>query len=391
MRIHIERKIGEKIRKRGSLFSVLVLAGMMLAGCGKEDAASSQEGTDSAEGSELALIGAEVVSVEEAQKTVLMKIENEEITLDDLNLYYIQYLYNNRTGSDALTEDKIQQIQATVVDEIMMETAEYIVAQNTEGVEVSKEKEEEATASAARFFDHFGKDFLGNYGIDAECVNDLFTRQAYITALTDKAVADMSETYLPQLEEEYADLTFHCITYALFPSIQYDADGNPVRNDDGSYVSLSEDELAGQLEKAEELRQRAIAGAQSGDETATLEALIKEYGIAHCSGVERNFEGAYTEQLNNAIKDLKDGEFSQVIKTDAGYMVARMDKVNDEEYKDYNLRYLANQSAKNSITKMQEKWAEQAKLDQVEVDKEVLDRIDLKQLSSYMEQSNLFE
>jgi hypothetical protein len=62
-----------------------------------------------------------------------------------------------------------------------------------------------------------------------------------------------------------------------------------------------------------------------------MEDLIEEYGISHCSGVEKNYEGAYVDELNEVVKSLEEGEISAVIQTDAGYMVTRMDKKNDQE------------------------------------------------------------
>ena len=78
-------------------------------------------------------------------------------------------------------------------------------------------------------YNFFGEDFLDKYGIDYDCIKELFNRQAYISALKDKAISDTQATYKEQYTKEYGDLNFHSLYYALFPSIQYDAEGNPVK------------------------------------------------------------------------------------------------------------------------------------------------------------------
>jgi len=362
-----------KMKRMISLIMISVILMFTLAGCNKTQQASG----------DLSLVGEEVISVKEAKDTVMFTVEDESVTLDEMYLYYIQYLFNNKVKASDLNEGKINELKSTVVSQMMMETVEYLLALQMEEIEVTEETLASVQASADNFYNFFGKDTLSHYGIDKDTVDKVFRKQAYVTAVTGKAIEDLSVTTKEQCEEEYKDLVFHSITYALFPSVEY-KDGVVVKDDQGNAVNLSEDKLKEQLSKAQELRKRAMAGEK------TLEELIEEYDISYCSGVERNYEGAYAAELNDVVKKMENGDFSDVIKTDAGYMVARMDNKNDTEYRDYMITYVANQQAQSLLPKMQEKWAQQAGLDSVAVDETALSAIDAKAICEEMEMKGYY-
>ncbi len=323
----------------------------------------------------------EKVSVEEGKSTVVLSIEDYDVTLSETYLYLIQYCYNNSLDAADVTEIAEAGIIDTTMKQLKLEVVEYLLAVET-GIEPSEEKMAEAKVSAENFYNYFGADFLGTYGIDQACVEDLFVRQAYINTMTDKAVSDLSEEYLAQFEKDYADLKFHTVYYALFPSVEYDAEGNAMKDDAGNAVPLSEDVMKEQLAKAEELRSRALAGE-------SMEDLVTEYGIAHCSGIERNYEGAYAGELNTVVAGLATGDISEVVKTDAGYMVVRMDNPDDLEYKDYMIRYLAYQNANQLLPTMQESWMTQSGAGNIMPDQTVLEQVDVAAICKDMTRRNL--
>ncbi len=365
-----------KIKRIISLILASVMTLALLAGCGNSASTSS--------GDSVSLVGEEVVSVKEAKETVVFTIEDEEITLDEMYLYYIQYLFNNKVTPEEMNDAKKAELDSTVVSQVMVDTVEYLLALQMKELEVKEEDLEQSKVSAENFYNFFGEDTLANYGVDKDTVEELFRKQVYVTAVTNKAIEDLAESNLEQYKEDYKDMNFHSITYALFPSIEYDKEGNAVTGEDGKNVALSESEMKDQLAKAKELQKKAASGEK------TLEELIEEYGISHCSGVERNYEGAYVKELNDVVKSLEEGEVSKVIQTDAGYMVTRMDKKNDQEYKDYMISYAAQQMAQSLLPKMQEKWAQQAGLDNVVVDEKVVADIDAKAVCNEMKMKGLY-
>ncbi|HOO78890.1 MAG TPA: peptidyl-prolyl cis-trans isomerase [Lachnospiraceae bacterium] len=323
----------------------------------------------------------QVISVTDAAASQVMVIGDYTVTLSDVYLYLIQYIYNySLTSADLQTTDSAS-IMNTVIAEMKLEYVEYQLAKQS-GITMTEEQINQSYASAEAFTEFFGEDFLNSYGVAKSDVQALFDRQMYITAITEKATQDMTNDYLAQYEEEYADLKFTSVYYALFPSIQYDENGEPITDASGNHVTLTDAELAEQLAKANELKDRAIAGE-------SMEDLVQEYAIEYCSGVEKNYVGAYSAELNELIATLEVGQISDVIETPAGYMVVRMDNKDDQEYRDYMIQSLAYQSAGSLLPTMQENWMNASGVVNVFPDDTVLASIDLTKLCDVMNANNL--
>ncbi len=377
MRMKKENQKNTWSRKLMALIMASTLCLLTMTGCGNSAASGDGDG--------LALVGEQIITPEEAKKIEVFKVENDSLTLNTMYLYYIQYIYNEKLTADAATDAKISEIASAVVSQMMMESVEYQLAMQMDEIEVTDEMLENSKKSAENFYNYFGKELLEHYGVDKESVEALFAKQTYVTEVTNKAIDDLAQSRLEEIKEDYKDTNFHSITYALFPSVVYSQDGTAAKNEDGSNKTLSDEQMKEQLAKAQELQKRAASGEK------TLEELIEEYGITFCSGVERNYEGAYEEELNNVVKSLEEGQVSEVIETAAGYMVARMDKKNDEEYKEYMINYAAKRTAQDLVPKMQEKWAEQAGLDNVKVDETIVNEIAVKEICTELEMNGYYK
>lgn len=327
--------------------------------------------------------GKKTVSVEDGKKTVVMKLNDYEVTLSEYNLFAIQYMMMQGMNPDDITSDKIDSMKTEIASEIKLEIVEYLLAQQTDGVEVSDDAKAEITTNTDNYIDKLGEDFLSQYGIDKDAVTQLFTEQAYIQALTDKAKQDLADDAYKDNAEKFKDTDFHTVYYALFPSIQYDKDGNAVTDDNGESVSLSEDELKKQKQKAEELQKRAAKGEK-------LEDLIEEYGISAYSGEERNYQGAYEDKLNQVVDNMEKGDISDVVETDAGYMVVRMDNPKDDDYKEYALHYAAMQTANSMITTLQQNWVAASGCKDVEPDEDAIKSVDFKGMCQKMKDNGVY-
>lgn len=361
---HSQFRQEKKKRLRTSLVGLLIMTMLFcLAGCG-----------DASQG----------ISVEEAKGTVIMSLGDDyDVSMSEFYLYLIQYLSMQQMDPESMSDADCSSVIDTVLQQMRLELVEYLLAQNTEGVEAKQEDLDSIETDTANYMERFGKEFLAEYGIDEECVKQLFTEQVYILALTDKAVEDMKKDYYEQYLQEYSEKTFHSISYALFPSIRYDEEGKPQTDDEGEYISLSEDEMKEQHAKAEEFHKRALDGE-------SLEDLIEEYGISASSGKEHNYKGAYSEEMNQAIDNLKTGDISDVVETEAGYMIARMDNPNDTDYRDYVAQYAASDTANNMLPQMQQNWLIASGYDKAEADMEQLAKIDIKELCRRMKEQGVY-
>lgn len=362
-------------RKTAGVLSVLLLSMSLLTGC--DTSGGSVSGNQSG-----GIVSANIWEGE------VMKIGEYSVTMQDMYLYLIQYIYNNSTSPADLNEASQATVINQTINQMKLELVEYQLAIQTD---ITLTEEELATVERTTdlFCNTFGEEFLNSYGIDRECVYGLFERQLYISGITNKAVDDLAADYVSQFEQEYADMKFHSVYYALFPSLKYDADGQIVLDASGNAVLLTETEMEQQLALAEEFRKRAAEGMAAGDADASMEALVEEYNIGFCSGIERNYDGAYIAELNEVIDGLEIGEISDVVKTDAGYMIVRMDNPDDTEYKEYMIQYLSYQSAGKLLPTMQDTWMTQSGVISVQPSDEALASLDLIGLCTVMNEQGL--
>jgi parvulin-like peptidyl-prolyl isomerase len=376
MKKTVEPMAFTRMRGRKRICMAVLLVSILLLGCFGCGNSSSDSSEKTAKDT-----GEKTAKVED--DSTIMTLGEYDVSLSEFNLYLIQYMSMQLTEPEDMTDELASSTIETVLSEMRLELVEYLVALSTEDVTVSQEDLDSVETSTSNYIETYGEDFLAQYGISQEDVEQLFTEQVYISALTDKAKADMKEDYYQQYSEEYSDKTFHSVYYALFPSVEYDDDGNAKTDDDGEYISLSDDEMKEQKEKAEELQKRAVAGE-------SLEDLIEEYGISMCSGAEHNYSGAYGEDLNKVIEGMDTGDISDVIETEAGYMVVRMDNPDDTDYKEYAIQYAATQKSNDMITQMQQNWLSASGYADAEADEDKLKDVDVKQLCQDMKDQGLY-
>lgn len=363
------------VRRTAGVLSVLLLSVSLFTGCdaSKGSVSGNQSG---------GIVSADIWEGE------VMKIGEYSVTMQDMYLYLIQYIYNNSMSPADLNEANQATVINQTINQMKLELVEYQLAIET-GIALTEEDLATVERTTDLFCNTFGEEFLNSYGIDRECVHGLFERQLYISGITNKAIEDLAADYVSQLEQDYADIQFHSVYYALFPSIQYDAVGQVVLDASGNAIPLTEAEMEQQLALAEEFRERAVEGMAAGDADASMEALVEEYNIGFCSGIERNYNGAYVAELNEVIDGLETGEISDVVKTDAGYMIVRMDDPDDTEYKEYVIQYASYQSASQLLPTMQDSWMTQSGVISVQPSSEALATIDLLGLCTVMNEQGL--
>ena len=303
-----------------------------------------------------------------AASTVLMTFEDIDITLEDYYLFMVQYLYNFEIDPATLASpEAVSNANNSILNEIKLETVEYKLAL-VEEVTPDPVDISDADVKAQSFYDYFGQEFFDSFGISREKVNELFERQVYIEALRQKTLTDLADDYEAEYIDKYGEMKFFQIYYVLFPSIEYDDDNQPVTTSDGAYVSCNEAKLQEQNKLAEELREKALENVENGETDGNLEELAIEYGVDFVSGTERGYVGAYSKELNELLESMENGDISEVVETEAGYMVVRMDNTDDTEFKDYSIRYMAEQSASSLYTTVQDNWIKESGIANAPVD-----------------------
>lgn len=318
----------------------------------------------------------------------VMNVSGNSVCVSDYYLYLIQYIYNYGIKPEQMDELTVNRIMTAASSDLKTEFIQNNMAL-AEGLSASDEYAETIESMITAFYGTFGEEFLNSYGIDETRVRDMIERQLNGYLLTNKATEDLVVEFKEEYEEMYSEYQFHRMYYALFPTVQYDSDGQMMVDESGNIISLPEEETEKQLVLAEEFRMRALEGLETGDADATMEALAEEYNIADYSGVQRNVNGSYSDELNQLVEGLSDGEISEVISTDVGYMIVRMDESNDTEFMDQMLTDFANQSAADYIQVEQQRWLVEAGADAIQPDMDIVAGIDVYGLCNEMNERGI--
>lgn len=321
--------------------------------------------------------------VSENKSPEVMSVSGCSVTEADYYLYLIQYIYNYNVIPEQLTENNIELLMQTATNDLKIEFLQSQMAKEA-GLILSDEQMETMNLMMTAFYATFGEEFLTGYGIDETAVRNMIERQLYVYLLTDQTTNDLITEYTREYEEEYADYHFHNMFYVVFPNFQVDDEGQTILDDEGNSIPLTEEEMAEQMALAEEFRERAVNGAVSADESATMEILAQEYGVAPFSGVQVNVNGAYTEELNQLVASLSNGDISEVILTDVGYMIVRMDNSDDTELMAQMIADFAKDSAKEYLPYRQQSWLEESGIRSIEPNQELLGSIDIPALCNDM-------
>ena len=141
-------------------------------------------------------------------------------------------------------------------------------------------------------------------------------------------------------------MTFY---YLRFPIYELDEDGAPVEGDDDGGVLLSEAEQAEMLALCEEAKTRL----EAGEDAATL---AEEYGVDQVSGEQSGFIGAFGDVLNETLEDMKEGETSDIIESNTGYILIYLESENDETLKASYIELNATTDASYYVEDKLEEW-----------------------------------
>lgn len=357
-----------------------ILVGLMLVvciGCNDSDI-SSDSGIDSSKET------TKVIAPEEAKNTDVIKIGDEIIKLDYVYLYAIQFLYTYKLTDGGSIKENMSTYKDQIISQLRTDEIEYQYAKKN-GIELTEKEKEEMNSVVDKYYKTFPEEFLEKYGITRDTVTNLFYKQRYITNLNDETTKRLSEDFTKEAESELKDKEFFELYYLLFPTVEYGEDGKAVVDSDGKNVKVSKEKLDEQKALAEAARERLINGEDA-------EKLAEEYDIKDYSDTLRAYKGAYSEELNTLIEDMEEGDISEVYEDDLGYMIVRMIKSNDEEYKQYYIEASVSQKVQQQLSEEKNAWLQTVEIDmENDMIGEVWKNLDISQIAKGMEKENLID
>ncbi|MCM1158362.1 MAG: peptidyl-prolyl cis-trans isomerase [Bacteroidales bacterium] len=346
-------------KKLASLILVLIMV-CACAGCGSSKGKLPTENSS----------GVEVI-----------KIGGENITLDFIYLYTIQYIYTYGVNADAFSGD-MDNYKSQILSQLRSDEIQYQKAKQ-EGIELTDAEKEEMNQVVDRYYKTFTEKLLGSYGITKEAVTELFMKQRYLTKLNDETTKELEKEYRKEAEKAVGDKDFYELYYLLFPTVEYDDNGSPKTDENGKYIEYSKEDKEKQKKLAEEAKIKLEAGEEH-------EQLAEEYGIKEYSDTIRAFKGAYTGGLENLIADLGNGDISEIYEDDLGYMVVKMINAKDEDYKQYYLDSYASQRASEELENKKTEWQNAVELDsKKDFIGDTWDNLDLSEIAKQMEKQGI--
>lgn len=323
--------------------AVAALAGALcvssLAACGKKD---------------------EEVKVEPAD--VVATIDGEEIKAGVLGFMakyqqmQTEAIYQQMMGSSAsdMWDDVVDEEEGTTygqqtVDETLtqLETM-YAIRAHAEEYQVSLTDEEikKAQDAAKAFVEANTEETLAAMNTDEASIEELLELMAYQTKMHDPIIADVDK----EVSDEEAQQTSYTYTRV------------DITDENGE--ALDDDGKAEKKETAQELLDTMLEDPSQdmGEAAKALDENLSAYSSHYSTNDEESV--TTPEEAKELLKDLKDGEMvEEVIESEDGYYVVRLDSVFDEESTESQKDSIISQRESDLYTETTEGWVNDAKIE----------------------------
>lgn len=250
-----------------------------------------------------------------------LTVNGEEVSMGLLNFYaryeqsYTETYYGSYFGDDMWSYEFTEgtTYEEETKDGIISTLEQLIVVrQHAEelGVSITDEEYADIQTAAEEFVGANDSDTLELVSGDVEYVEELLELFLYESKCRAVMIQDVDTVVT---DEESAQKKATYLAFTL----------NTV-DDEGEYITMSDEEAAEQLAYAEEV----LAGAEEdGDLYSYAESL-------ELSPYEINFDSEYTgldTTIVEALDALSEGEFTEIMSTDSAYYIAQLTSEYDEE------------------------------------------------------------
>jgi foldase protein PrsA len=206
------------------------------------------------------------------------------------------------------------------------------------GVSLTDEETQAIADAAKAFLDANDAATLKEIGADEDTVVEyltLYTIQSKMKAAI-KAEADTTVT-----DEEANMRAYTMLCFSTAGS--YDSDYN--------YVELTDEEVAA----VEEQAKAAFAEITSPSD---IETVAEEYGLTATNGTYDADDTSLADEVKTALDGLSEGEMSDLVTTDTGYYILRLDAETDEEATETNRESIIEDKQNDHYDEVLSGWQE---------------------------------
>ncbi len=224
--------------------------------------------------------------------------------------YYGDTYWSTEMDSGNTLEDSVKEQILEMIEE------QYVLRQHAEdyGVSIDDDAAADIAAAVEEFMSENSEEGIEQLGATEEYVQRML-EDHYLAYQVQLAIDDACE--LTVTDEDAAQKTFSYVLYST--DATYDSDS-------GEYVDLTDEEK-------EALLQQASILATSGDMDTTAEEqemTVNTFSYGTSDVTDEEYED-FDQTVLAAAEELEEGQISNVIETDSGYYVVRMDSLYDEE------------------------------------------------------------
>lgn len=312
-----------------------VLAAGMLTGCGEKKLDGTKT-VATVNGTEIPM---GVVSIAARQQQAQMDAMYASFTGSGVNIW--DTVADEKTGEtygEQAAKDTLKQVELMYI--MKDKAADY-------KVEVTEEDEKAIAEAAKAFIEANSEETIAELSVTEEQVKTYLELQTYKQRMYD---AIMDEAKVEVTDEEANQSSF---TYVSIST---------------SGEDLTEDDKKKKKEQAQEILDK-MKEDPTGDMSEAAKAADESYSaltgtFTTAESKEEDGDSAYyPEEVLEVLRGLKEGEMApEVIETDTGYYVVRLDKKLDEEATESKRESLESEKKTEYYTETTDKWLEDAEI-----------------------------
>lgn len=281
-----------------------------------------------------------------AYDTVVFKVGDEKVRLDEINLCIFQNMVNLGITGETLEEmaqngkSADEYYKQEILELVMDYKVENMIAAK-QGITLSDKEEQDVKTDASEYMGGINVRLANELGITKERVTEIY-RQRYIAHKLEEQ---------QKFDVEVEDQKFVTIYMMLFPKVVMSEDGNFVTEEDGTTpVMLSEKEIAEQKANAD------AAYRELTEDGADVDEVAKKYGVDSYSGQQSNLISNFDEPFSKYAKELSEGEYSSVFEIESCYGIVKMIDSDNEEIAEQIMDTYKNDQRQEELRKKKNLW-----------------------------------
>lgn len=315
------------------VYMLLVCAlGLMLAGCGGQDA-------------------------DEQRTDQVLRFNGEDIYLDEVYIYAetIKESYEEKYGSDVwkesiVTNDGLEMdaedaARREAIDKLV-KTKTLITKSEEYGIYLTEEEQREQADAAQSFYDILTDEQISETGMTTETVQRVLGE----SALADKIYEYVMKQSSTEISDEQARMsTFYDMFFECYSEDDY-----------GNITMYSQSRIAARKEKADSVYETIQAESGNPDLNIAFLGSAKELPYAGTRTMSRDdILNTYGQDVLDVLYSMSNGDISQVVQTEYGYHIFQMISLTDETATEENKEKLTEAADAEYYSNLMDEWIDE--------------------------------